>query len=252
MLTDQQKHEFDTFGFLLVKDFIPSDEMETYVDAFDETMTRANGGVPWGGAPQTHAVMPFYRHNTAVYHRLLDDERINEAVEELLGEDYMFWLSEGHHRWGGIRWHHDAVAPDGLTHLKVVFYLDPVRAGTGCLTLLPGSHLAPVRERMERWYGGTDMGDYAVWPAAIAVESEPGDAVIFNVNAYHAVIGEDVDRRAIFINYIQKLSTPEQKEYLTSLYNHDQPYYTSELFEDATPKRMRMLSFMKEAFYDAG
>ena len=251
MLTEQQKHEFNTFGFLLLKDFIPPDEMKAYVDAFDETMIRANGGVPWQEAPQTHAVMPFYRHNTAVYHRLLDHDGINEAVEELLGEDYMFWLSEGHRRWNGLGWHHDAVAPDGLTHLKVVLYIDPVRADTGCLTLLPGSQHAPLRERMERWYGGPVLGDDSVWSAAVPIESDPGDAVIFNVNAYHAVIGEDLDRRAIFINYMQKLSTPEQKEYLTSLYNFDSPYYTSELFEDATPKRMRMLSFMKEAFYDA-
>ena len=252
MLTEQQKHEFDTFGFLLLKDFIPSDEMQLYIDEFDATMTKANGGVPWQGAPQTHAVMPFYRHNPTVYHRLLDNEKINEAVEELLGEDFMFWLSEGHHRWGGIKWHHDSVAPGGLTHLKVVLYLDPVRADTGCLRLLPGSHLAPLRERMERWYGGPDMGDEADWPAAIAMETDPGDVVIFNINAYHAAIGKDVDRRAIFINYIQKLSSQEQEEHLTSLYNHDSPYYTSELFEDATPKRMRMLSFMKKTFYDAG
>ncbi len=252
MLTEQQKHEFETFGFLRLKDFIQSDEMRLYVDAFDDTMTRANGGVPWQHAPQTHVVMPFYRNNTAVYHRMLDDDRINEAVADLLGEDFVFGVSAGHHRWTGLAWHHDAVVPEGFTHLKVVFYLDPVRADAGCLTLLPGSHHAPLRERMERWYGGPDAGDQADWPAAIPMESDPGDAVIFNVNVYHAVLGKDLDRRAIFINYFTRPRTPEQEQHLTFLYNNDNPYYTPELFEDATPKRMRMLSFLKEAAYDSG
>ena len=34
------------------------------------------------------------------------------------------------------------------------------------------------------------------------------------------------------------------------MYDYDNPYYTPELFEDATPKRMRMLSFLKEAIYE--
>ena len=46
MLTEQQKHEFETFGFLLLKDFIPSGEMKPYIDAFDETMNKGTGGVP--------------------------------------------------------------------------------------------------------------------------------------------------------------------------------------------------------------
>ena len=244
MLTAQQKHEFETFGFLLLKGLIPSDEMRLYIDAFDETMTKANGGVLWQHAPKLHYVTPFYRHNPAVYHRLLD-------------EDFVFLAAAAHHRWGGTGWHHDSVAPEGLTHLKVVFYLQPVRADTGCLRVLPGTHFLPLRERMELWYEqhGNTMGsgakesDTIDWPAAIALESDPGDAVIFNVKVYHAAVGDRADRRAIYINYIQKPRTSEQEEYITSDYDA-QPVYTPELFEDATPKRMRMLSFLKEARYD--
>ena len=257
MLTAQQKHEFETFGFLLLKDLIPSDEMQPYIDAFDETMIKANGGVPWQDAAQNHYVIPFYRHNPAVYHRLLDDERIYEVVEDLLGEDFVFLAAAGHHRWGGTGWHHDSVAPEGQTHLKVVFYLQPVRADTGCLRVLPGTHFPLQREQMELWYErhGNAKGSEAnesntiAWPAAIALESDPGDAVIFNVKAYHGAVGDSADRRAIYINYIQKPRTSEQKEYITSDYDA-QPVYTPELFEDATPKRMRMLSFLKKARYD--
>ena len=37
---------------------------------------------------------------------------------------------------------------------------------------------------------GSD-GDFAAWPAAIALESDPGDAVIFNIKVYHAALGDD-------------------------------------------------------------
>ena len=152
---------------------------------------------------------------------------------------------------GGVPW--DSVALDGQTLVQLVFFLDPIRANTGCLSMLPGTHFTPIRERMERWYGGVRArdGDFAAWPAAIAMESDPGDAVIFNIKVYHAAVGDSQDRRSININYVQKPRTPEQEEYLTSNYVSRNPFYTPELFQDATPKRMRMLSFLKEAVYDA-
>ena len=137
-----------------------------------------------------------------------------------------------------------------MTQLKVDLFLDPVRADTGCLRMLPGSHFPQLRERMERWYGTKGLGDHAAWPAAIPMESDPGDAVVFSVKVYHAALGEEHDRRSINISYIQKPSKPKHEEYLKSMYDYDNPYYTPELVEDATPKRMRMLSFLKEAIYE--
>ena len=43
MLTDTQKQQFETLGFLRLRQLIPADEMQTYIDAFDETMLKANG-----------------------------------------------------------------------------------------------------------------------------------------------------------------------------------------------------------------
>ena len=98
--------------------------MQNCVNAFDETMIKANKGVPWAEAPRRQQVVPFYRHNPAVYHRLLDHERIHEVVEDIVGEDYVFTVSEGIHHFGGTGWHHDSLAPEGHTHLKVVLFLN--------------------------------------------------------------------------------------------------------------------------------
>jgi hypothetical protein len=95
MLTETQKHQFETLGFLRLPQLIPPDEMQSYIDAFDETMRKANGGTPWAEAPTRQQVVPFYRQNTAVYHGLLDNDRIYEVVQDLIGEDFVFNVSEG-------------------------------------------------------------------------------------------------------------------------------------------------------------
>ena len=252
MLSDAQQHQFETLGFLCLRNLIPPEEMQTYIDAFDETMTAANSGVPWSNAPRRQQVVPFYRHNPAVYHRLLDHDRIHEVVENLLGKDFVFTVSEGIHLFGGTQWHHDSVAPDGQIHLKVVLFLNPVRANTGCLCVLPGSQFLPYRERMQKYAEsvlplGKDV------PGTYPIESDPGDAVVFNVKCYHAAFS-NLPRKGIYINYVQKAHTTEEEAYIKWLYQHDAShgwtYYTSELFEDATQKRLRMLAFLKEACYD--
>ena len=258
MLTETQKHQFDTFGFLLLKNLIPRDEMQVYIDGFDETMNRANGGIPWDHTPNNRYATPFYKHNPAVYHRLLDNDLLHQAVEDLLGKDFVFFVAEAHHRHGGTGWHHDGIAPEEQSHLKVSFFMEPVRADTGALRVIPGTHFQQMRDRLDGWYdanGGWTVADAKAsdimpWSAAIALESDPGDAVIFNVKVYHAAVGDTANRRVIYINYIQKPSTPEEENYITSQYNYEKPIYTPELFEDAPPKRERMLSFVKERCYD--
>ncbi len=252
MLNEQQKREFHTLGFLLLKNFIQPEEMQNYIDAFDDTMVSANGGVPWDQAPKRQQVVPFYRENTAVYHRLLDNDDLFELVEDLIGEDFVFTVSEGIQHFGGSRWHHDAISPEGHIHLKVVFFLDPVRADSGCLQVVPGTQFKPFRDMLkENGEHILEMGPAV--PGAHAIEADPGDAVVFIVKCYHGAFGGS-PRRGIYLNFMQKPTTSEQEEYVTGLYEADASrgwaYYTRELFEDATPRRMKMLSFLKETCYD--
>ena len=253
MLTDEQKREFHTLGCLLLKGLIQADEMQGYIDGFDDTMTAANGGVPWDRAPDRQQVVPFYRENTAVYHRLLDNPALFELVEDLIGPDFVFSVSEGIQHFAGTRWHHDAISPEGHIHLKVVFFLDPVRVDSGCLQIMPGTQFKPYRDMLlENGQPIFERGPEV--PGAHALEADPGDAVVFIVKCFHGAFG-DAPRRGIYLNFMQKPTTPEQEEYITNLYADDggrgRTYYTPELFEDATPQRMKMLSFLKDKCYQA-
>ncbi len=253
MLNEEQKKQFHTLGFLHLPGFIPDEQMRTYVDAFDDTLVTANGGTPWDKAPTRQQVVPFYRENTAVYHRLLDDDNLFELVQDLIGEDFVFTVSEGIQHFGGTRWHHDAISPEGQIHLKVVFFIDPVRVDSGCLQVMPGTHFKPFRDMIKE-NGEHILALGADVPGAFPIEADPGDAVVFVVKCYHGAFGDN-PRRAIYLNFIQKPTNDEQERYITGLYEDDSSrgwsYYTPELFADATPKRMKMLSFLKERCYDA-
>ena len=168
MLTDAQKHHFETLGFLCLRDFFPADELQRYTDAFDETLMRARGlkALETDEERRTIGTLRFFESNPAVYHPLLDGDRLNELIEDLLGEEYVFTVSEGALRTHNTNWHHDDVAPEGHLHLKVIFYLEPVRATTGCLCVLPGSHFLPYRERMEK-YGEDILPLGRMFPASI-------------------------------------------------------------------------------------
>ena len=107
---------------------------------------------------------------------------------------------------------------------------------------------------MER-YGDEILSLKHEVPGVYPIESDPGDAVIFNVALYHAAFGDNT-RRGIYLNFFQKPTTPRQEEHVINLYNGDSGgewvWYTPELFEDAKPRRMRMLSFLHDRCYNAG
>ena len=250
MLTAAEKHHFETLGFLCLRGFFPADELQRYTDAFDETLKRAKGikTLETNEERRTIATLRFFESNPEVYHPLLDGDKLNELIEDLLGEEYVFTVSEGALRTNNTRWHHDNVAPEGHRHLKVIFYLEPVRATTGCLCVLPGSHFLPYRERMAK-YGEDILPLGKGVPGIYPIETDPGDLLVFNVKLYHAAFGDGSKRRGVYINFVQKPRTAEEAEYIKWLYRKDGGYYTPETFKDAPSRRMRMLQFLKEACY---
>lgn len=252
MLTDAQKHHFETLGFLCLRDFFPADELQRYTDAFDETLMRARGlkALETNEERRTIGTLRFFESNPEVYHPLLDGDKLNELIGDLLGEEYVFTVSEGALRTHNTNWHHDDVAPEGHLHLKVIFYLEPVRSTTGCLCVLPGSHFLPYRERMEK-YGKDILPLGKNVPGIYPIETDPGDLLVFNVKLYHAAFGEGATRRGIYINFIQKPRTEAEAEYIKWLYHKDGGYYTPETFKDAPPRRLQMLQFLKEACYES-
>src|SRR5207253_9639051 len=88
---------------------------------------------------------------------LFEDDRIFEAVEQLLGSHFVWIASDSNLYVGDTGWHPDSGSSPfemGYDSLKIAVYLDPVDRNSGCLRVIPGSHrdpfhqtLVPMKER---------------------------------------------------------------------------------------------------------
>ena len=138
---------------------------------------------------------------------LLDDPKLLGVAGSLLGDDFNYWNSDGNLYASDTSWHSDGwernhTTGRGLLTIKLAFYLDSLTAESGSLRVLPGSHRHDdaYAERLEAALGegyrgtaaplaGSDpraQGSVGAWGVdgaampAVAIESEPGDLVVFN------------------------------------------------------------------------
>ena len=125
-------------------------------------------------------------------------------------------------------WHYDAGGADAQG-VKFAFYLQPVRADTGALRVIPGSHrrewfdelyeYEPIGPRWTRAAASPEETQLAMDGIdaipAYACESDPGDVVAFDLRIYHASLGGSNDRHMCSLVYYKYPSTPEELELIT-------------------------------------
>jgi hypothetical protein len=154
---------------------------------------------------------------------LVEDDRIYEPLEQLLGQGFVWIGSDGNLYVGDTGWHPDG-SNLGYGRIKVAFYLDPVTKDTGCLRVVPGSHQPPLHEEMKPLMGTRDESSarpFAVLPRevpAFPLESQPGDVVFFNQNLWHASFGGRSGRRMFTLNFGAKPTQAEHIDYLRRVY----------------------------------
>jgi ectoine hydroxylase-related dioxygenase (phytanoyl-CoA dioxygenase family) len=202
MLTEQQRNHFDMFGFLVIRQAFNPDEMSTISEQFGSVLDEDRHGSGFSG-DRRQAVTSFVEHRPELS-RLVDDDRIYCAIEELLGPDFIWIGSDGNLYVGDTSWH-----PDNRGHhrrIKIAFYLDPVDKDTGCLRVIPGSHRSPLHDGLievaprgqasESPYG-IDESEIPSFP----LDSKPGDVVFFDQSIWHASFGGKTGRRMFTLNF---------------------------------------------------
>lgn len=214
-LTDQQRNFFNTFGYLSISGMFSPDEMAWITDEFETSIQTVGGGRNHDGTKRTMFGGP-------IEHRprlcgLLDDPRVLGLIGGVLGENFNYASGDGNYYTGSTGWH-----PDGnwgqLFACKVAFYLDSLTRDTGCLRVIPGS------QRPEHWIrtGKIDPNKseelFGVaprdFPGSMALESTPGDVVIFNHDLYHAAFGGSTRRRMFTMNLTRHCTTEEDLQTL--------------------------------------
>lgn len=224
MVTPGQKTQFETFGFLTIRKLFSETEMDRLSSQYEDIMRDDREGQPFKGERQS--VHPFVEARPSLI-ELIDDERIYETVEGLLGQGFLWVASDGNYYVGDTPWH-----ADGLRHaidpkledwhypmIKVAFYLDPVAKDTGCLRIIPGSHKSEYAERLKATADRSDdpsFVPFGVEPAevpAFPLETEPGDVLFFNQDLHHGSFG-GVVRRMFSTSFV---TNPTSEEHIAFL-----------------------------------
>ncbi len=228
-LDDEQVAFFHTFGFLIFRKLLSLDEVETIAReaevAIEEIYQGREGGYRGRWAPLQRPSTPFSAS-------LLEDPRFYGIATELFDEsliglfsDMLVWL-------GDTGWHRDQDVP-GNTGLKFLYYFDSLETETGCLRVVPGSHLEPDRSevgdvepvrlaaRQEHYMQIVSAlasrrradvpPDQALLPP-VSVETVPGDVIVFALPLLHASFGGAPNRRIGSSIYWAPSGTPELAE----------------------------------------
>ena len=221
MLTKEQIAHFKTFGFVIRRQCFSAGEMEEISGAFDDVLTEDRRGRPFDGAAR-QAVLGFIEKRPLLS-GLVEDDRIYQPLEQLLGPGFVWIGSDGNLYVGDTGWHPDGSDLD-YGRIKVALYLDPVTKETGCLRVVPGSHRMPLHAALDPLKGqrrdpdhqpfGTDGSGLPCYP----LESEPGDVVFFNQNLWHAAYGGRTGRRMFTMNFGAQPSKDAHVEYLKRTY----------------------------------
>ena len=237
-LTTQEIAHFETFGYLVRRQVFTPDELAQVTREFEARIADELQGESFDGGKRLNA-SPFIEARPNLWW-IPEDDRFYGIMEQLLGPDFI-WRGSGANLYvGNTAWHRDAADMElGFTRVNWVFNLDPVDRGSGCLRLVPGSHHGPFHDRLRPLNYGRkkqaagegripwqDVKDFAKEfkiseddplfgvdshdVPSVAVESQPGDVVIFNMYCYHATFGGRTGRRMFTMNFATDPVTDEQ------------------------------------------
>lgn len=205
MFSQLELKQFEVLGFVVARSAFSAEEMAVVGENFAEVLAEDRRGAAFGGEKRQE-VQGFLEQREPLY-RLLEDDRLFEGVEQLLGPGFVWIGSDGNLYVGDTRWHVDHRGP--YRRLKVTFYLDPVDEGSGCLRVVPGSHLGGFNEAMlaEEWPGWEDdpsqtpFGLKGVELPGYPIVSRPGDVVFWNPKLFHGSFGGATGRRMFSLRF---------------------------------------------------
>lgn len=254
-MTDKHKCLFDVFGYLSFPGLF-ADQAEAITQAFETVWAKHGGG--HNQRPHDHqrnsALLPFIDQHPYLC-ALLDDERVEAIGAGLLGEDFNYMSSDGNYFVGDTVWHSDGyLRAPGYCSLKLAFYLDAVGPDSGCLRVIPGSHkigdayAEGVHATIATSGSNHTEEDWGIPGAAVpalALETQPGDVVVFNHRLKHASYGGHTQRRMFTINLQQRFRAEDEtllRDCIASLAGFwTEQVYTPLMVETASPARMHHL-----------
>ncbi|HSC75990.1 MAG TPA: phytanoyl-CoA dioxygenase family protein [Pseudomonadales bacterium] len=211
-LTEQQKNRFDLLGYLCFPGLFANEisairaEFErVFKDAADQIM-------PWEHVVhhnRPRQIMPAMVEKSAMLHALACSEKISAIIADLVGEPFRLLGSDGNIYDCGTRWHTDITGlPYNCRNVKIIFYLDEMRAGEDAFRIIPGSHhhTDQFSKKLKKLIKTPEenLGLSITEVPCDEIPTTPGDVVIFDARAWHAVPYAGNRRRSISFLYVDK------------------------------------------------
>ena len=240
MLTTEQVTYFKTFGFVILRKLFTSDELDTIHSEFDHRAAVATSYNPFDGTKRHTMIM--MGEDTPFFASFLDEPRFASAAEQLYGE-VLAWTSTASRLVGKTYWHYDAGGYEGYGILFIFYPYEPLRAGTGALRVIPGSHLRPWHDTLDenrplcyawaRKHEEEAAADEVIESIpGYVCETEPCDVIAMDTRLWHASLGGLSDRRMCNVVFHSYPSSPqemamaifESKGYLTKRDNSTEPW----------------------------
>ncbi len=201
MTESTRKSEYDREGFIVVRGFLPADELSELQENLGRYINEVVPDLPDSEAfyhdkaqPDTLKQLP-RMGNDPYFANYLDNKRWQHLAEELVGEPCIAKDPQWFNKPAGTEHptppHQDnfyfCFKPANV--LTMWLALDDVDAENGCLRYVPKSHLKGVRPHDQTSVLGFSQGiaDYGPKDEATEVEvhASPGDLVVHHGDAIH-------------------------------------------------------------------
>ena len=142
MLTREQHRHFETFGFIVLRQFFSPREMQRAGNEFETALDALYADDPFDGSKRHSAILT--GEETPFFAGLPEDPRLYGIAEQLYGDCFPI-TSDANRYVGDSRWHPDHYidVEKDCYGIKFAYYLDPVGPESGALRVIPGSHRNP-------------------------------------------------------------------------------------------------------------
>ena len=235
-LSPQQVAFYDAFGFIVLRQIFSCDEMQLIEHDFETVMLEDRDGEPFKG--EERQALCYVIENRVDFSRLM--RRISDVAEQLLGAGTVFVGTDANLFVGDTGWHADlgwhysmlggrnpAPSMHFYRGLKVAMLLDKVAGDSGCLRVIPTTHIMPnatldvlapiIGYAPHNYSADGTIKQFGIPPTEVpcqVIESEPGDLLFFGDQVWHGSFGGKTGRRMIAMNYKAKPNTHHEYKYI--------------------------------------
>jgi hypothetical protein len=205
---------FRAFGFQVLRDCFDAAALSDEVNRTLDDGVRSSFQVDVA-AGISFSYVPMMCERTPLSLSLLD--AFADTAAALLDRSVLPVRAKATRYAAGAGWHRDSDLD--MPSVGFLAYLEPLRADSGALRVLPGSHQpgfgAAVAQYLDERSATGVEPDFTSLPG-LAVETDPGDMIVFEEHIYHGSVGGS-DRRQWRVDYLPD-PTGDQEETLARRY----------------------------------